>query len=105
MLAISYPKETSLAIVEKLVKAGGNINYKDKDGATALSYAIAKGELPVKLLKTLGADVDMALSVITKIKIGTGKDAKYEEKTLKEILSESDKAEIQEMKKYLADYL
>ena len=45
------------------------------------------------------------LSVLTKIKEGQGSDVKYVEKSLKDMLNETDKPEIQAMKDYLKDYL
>lgn len=106
IFAISEPKEPSLRVIEKLLKAGADVNLKDQDGATSLSYAIGRNNIElIKLLQANGGDMALALSVTTKIKEGKGSDAKYVEKSLKDILNETDKPEIQAMKDYLKDYL
>ena len=106
IFAISEPKEPSLRVIEKLLKAGADVNLKDQDGATSLSYAIGRNNIElIKLLQANGGDMALALSVSTKIKEGKGSDAKYVEKSLKDMLNETDKPEIQAMKDYLKDYL
>ena len=43
-------------VVETLLKAGANINIKDKDGKTALDYAKEKGFTKIaEILKSYGA--------------------------------------------------
>lgn len=106
ILAISEPKNPDLNVIEKLIKGGSDVNSRDIDGATAISYAIGKNNIElVKMLQNNGGDIKLALSVSTKIKQGSGKDAVYVEKSLKDLLNETDKEEIKAMKEYLKDYL
>jgi ankyrin repeat protein len=51
-------KNGEFAEVERLIKAGANVNYRDEQGWNALNFAAGQGNLPlVKLLVESGADV------------------------------------------------
>ena len=106
MMAVSEPKNPSLKVIESLLNAGAVIDTQDKDTATALSYAIASNHPgAVRLLMEKGADPEKALAPGHEMKIGKGKDAKMEYKTLKDLVKETDKPELKELKELLAKYL
>ena len=106
MMAVSEPRNPSLKVIESLLNAGAVIDTQDKDGATALTYAIASNHPgAVRLLMEKGADPEKALAPGHEVKIGTGKDAKKEYKTLKDLVRETDKPELKELKELLARYL
>ena len=106
MMAVSEPKNPSLKVIESLVNAGAVIDTQDKDTATALSYAIASNHPgAARLLMEKGADPEKALAPGHEMKIGKGKDAKMEYKTLKDLVRETDKPELKELKELLAKYL
>ncbi len=106
MMAVSEPRNPSLKVIESLLNAGAVIDTQDKDGATALTYAIASNHPgAVRLLMEKGADPEKALAPGHEMKIGKGKDAKMEYKTLKDLVRETDKPELKELKELLARYL
>lgn len=106
MMAVSEPKNPSLKVIESLINAGAVIDTQDKDTATALSYAIASNHPgAARLLMEKGADPEKALAPGHEMKIGKGKDAKMEYKTLKDLVRETDKPELKELKELLAKYL
>ena len=58
-LLIFYCKESDCEMAELLIDSGADVNIKDKDNRTALSYASENGCLEVvKLLVDSGADVN-----------------------------------------------
>ena len=96
--AVSNPDTPSDLVIEKLVAAGCDVNQKDDDGATPLTFAIsARKASAVKKLIDLKADPKLALKVKTKVK--------GEEKTLKELLKETDNPKLDEIKNLLKKYL
>ena len=96
--AVSEPSNPSDIVIEKLVAAGCDVNQKDDDGATPLTFAIsARKASAVKKLMELKADPKLALKVKAKVK--------EKEKTLKELLKESDNPKLDEIKKLLKKYL
>ncbi|WP_406547025.1 ankyrin repeat domain-containing protein [Succinimonas sp.] len=106
MMAVSEPKNPSLKVIESLLNAGAVIDTQDQDSATALSYAIASNHPgAARLLMEKGADPEKALAPGHEMKIGKGKDAKTEYKTLKDLVRETDKPELKELKELLAKYL
>ncbi len=106
MMAVSEPRNPSLKVIESLINAGAVIDTQDKDTATALSYAIASNHPgAARLLMEKGADPEKALAPGHEMKIGKGKDAKMEYKTLKDLVRETDKPELKELKELLAKYL
>ncbi|SFS36366.1 Ankyrin repeat [Succinivibrio dextrinosolvens] len=101
--AISQPETPSISVIDKLLSKGANIDAQDEDGATALTFAMSTGDIDiVKHLIDKKADVNLALSPSTKIK---NKDGQYEEKTLKQILKETDNESVKELKIVLKKYL
>lgn len=106
MMAVSEPRNPILKVIESLINAGAVVDTQDKDTATALSYAIASNHpSAVRLLMEKGADPEKALAPGHEVKIGKGKDAKMEYKTLKDLVRETDKPELKELKELLAKYL
>ncbi|MBP3277374.1 MAG: ankyrin repeat domain-containing protein, partial [Butyrivibrio sp.] len=103
MKAIYEPKEPYPGVIEKLIANGAKLDLQDKDGATALTYAVSvrKPDI-VKLLLDNNADAKLALSVKAKVK---NSDGKYEEKTLKQIIKESEREDVKELKSVLSKYL
>ena len=103
MMAVSKPKNPSLKTIESLINAGAALETQDRDGATALTFAIASNHpAAIRLLMEKGADPERALSVTHEVK---GRDGKKAVKSLRELINEADKSELKEMKELLAGYL
>jgi ankyrin repeat protein len=52
----AYNEHDNVAIIQALLDKGANVNLKAKDGSTALSWALKKGNTAtVALLKKAGA--------------------------------------------------
>ena len=102
ILAVEEPKVPDEAVILKLIKAGADVNLADQDGATALTFAIVRGLEPViRLLQENGADTEKALSVKTTVKVNGEKV----EKTLKQMILETDNEKAAAIRQMLKDYL
>ena len=102
ILAVEEPKVPDEAVILKLIKAGADVNLADQDGATALTFAIVRGLEPViRLLQENGADTEKALSVKTTVKVNGEKV----EKTLKQMILETDNEKAAAIRQMLKEYL